>query len=313
MHMEKTKILYIAGYGRSGSTVLDTVLGAHPEVESVGELINAPRALFNPIEYCACGKPVGDCDFWSAVHDEWKKLSGCVDMSVLDSLQHRYECGRRLPLIWLARLLKTRGYGRYLHAEQALYKAIASLSGKRFVVDSSKSPMRAFALSKMLGFDFYVIHLVRDGRGVAWSLMKPIKKDPKAGVQRDLKAKPAWRTALFWVQTNVLAELLIGRVLRSKMIRIRYEDFVEKPGSTLKKIGDLIGVDYRCVEKKLVEEQELPVGHTVAGNRARMAGVIKLNADYTWKKRLPKKDNRWFWNIAWPLAVRYGYKRNSDA
>ena len=31
-------LVYIAGYGRSGSTLLDTVLSSHPQLEGVGEI-----------------------------------------------------------------------------------------------------------------------------------------------------------------------------------------------------------------------------------------------------------------------------------
>ena len=34
------KVLKITGLGRSGSTILDIVLGNHPQIESVGEVMN---------------------------------------------------------------------------------------------------------------------------------------------------------------------------------------------------------------------------------------------------------------------------------
>lgn len=33
-----TEVFYIAGYGRSGSTVLDMLLGMHPAILGMGEL-----------------------------------------------------------------------------------------------------------------------------------------------------------------------------------------------------------------------------------------------------------------------------------
>ena len=35
---EFTQIIYIMGYGRSGSTLLDIILGNHPEIQSLGEV-----------------------------------------------------------------------------------------------------------------------------------------------------------------------------------------------------------------------------------------------------------------------------------
>ena len=37
------KVLKITGLGRSGSTILDVVLGNHPQIESVGEVGNLIR------------------------------------------------------------------------------------------------------------------------------------------------------------------------------------------------------------------------------------------------------------------------------
>jgi len=295
------------GAGRSGSTVLDTVLGGHPEIESVGELVNASKAFSNPFEYCACGERAGDCPFWAKVRDEWKKLSGYKDISELAELQHHYERVRRLPYLYLSRLFGTAGYKRYLHAQQSLFQAIAIVSGKGIVVESSKSPVRAFALANMLDVDFYVIHLVRDGRGVAWSLKKSYKKDPKAGVQQDLHSLPIWKTALSWAFVNMLSEMLFRNFQHS--MQVFYEEFVENTDKVLNLIGDFMGVSFHGINNMINNEGKIPVGHTVAGNRLRMTGVIKLNPDYEWKKSLSELDKNSFGYIVGWLLRRYGYCR----
>src|SRR3712207_8630396 len=52
----------------------------------------------------------------------------------------------------------------------------SAVSGKPVIVDSSKSPARALALGMVPGIDLYVVHLVRDGRGVATSLRKTLDR-----------------------------------------------------------------------------------------------------------------------------------------
>src|SRR5215212_3885570 len=95
MHTEPpVKVLKIIGLGRSGSTILDIVLGNHPQIESVGEVMNLirtgwisqeslrgldPKRLRRPL--CTCGKrldvpnivdaPAEGCPFWSSVRREW--------------------------------------------------------------------------------------------------------------------------------------------------------------------------------------------------------------------------------------------------
>jgi hypothetical protein len=49
-------VLYIGGYGRSGSTVLDRVLGALPDAVSVGEIRSIWGAVLREDRLCACGQ-----------------------------------------------------------------------------------------------------------------------------------------------------------------------------------------------------------------------------------------------------------------
>ncbi len=298
------------GYGRSGSTILDTILGAHNEVVSVGELSNAPVSCSNPLEYCACGRVACSCPFWLSVQEEWCKISGNTGFEKLLTFQQKYERFCNLPYMLCSRLFMTRSFKEYLRMQQKLYYAIATVSGKHIVVDSSKNPIRALALSSIPSVVFLPIHLVRDGRGVVWSLLKSYKQDPKAGLQKEITPRHSWKTTCFWLLTNFLSELLFWRNRRKKIIRIRYEDLVEHTQETLGVIDSFVGLDYSSVEKKIAFGKELQVGHTVAGNRTRMLGAIKLKLDHEWEKKLPAKDRRIFWSVAWPLAIRYGYKRN---
>ena len=43
--MSQITVVYVAGAGRSGSTVFDTVLGSSVGAIGVGELVNAPNVL----------------------------------------------------------------------------------------------------------------------------------------------------------------------------------------------------------------------------------------------------------------------------
>ena len=60
---EPVTVLYITGLWRSGSTILDIILGSHHLVEGVGELRTLPAALVDGAT-CACGQPVDRCPFW---------------------------------------------------------------------------------------------------------------------------------------------------------------------------------------------------------------------------------------------------------
>lgn len=61
------QIIYIAGYGRSGSTLLERILAAHAGVEGLGEVEHLTRARDLHAASCGCGRPLADCELWGPV------------------------------------------------------------------------------------------------------------------------------------------------------------------------------------------------------------------------------------------------------
>jgi hypothetical protein len=63
-------LVYILSNGRSGTTLLDLLLGAHPRVWTVGEVQNLPWEMRYPRAPCGCGNPVQESPFWAPIlHD----------------------------------------------------------------------------------------------------------------------------------------------------------------------------------------------------------------------------------------------------
>ena len=302
------KVIYIIAAGRSGSTVLDAVLGNHDAVESVGELINAPRVLDANREYCACGQLAGNCPFWHAVREEWTNITGIEDLPKWSNCQAGFERIRNMPKLLYPKIYKTASFRNYQEGIAALFHGISKVSGKEFIVDSSKNPVRALALSLIPNIDLKIIHLVRDGRGVAWSMKKPYKKDPKGGLQNSMQTVPVWRTAILWGLVNRVAEKSIARIGNQRSMRLRYEDYVTNPAVALSRIGDFIGLDYSSIIEELLGGGNMKVGHTISGNRVRMSGTIRLQPDFSWQDHLTEKEKSVFWLLSGGLAKKYGYR-----
>jgi hypothetical protein len=110
----------------------------------------------------------------------------------------------------LRKFRSSRAFGEYKNHVLGLYEAIEKVSGKEVIVDSSKNPVRAFALTQIKDIDLRLVHLVRDVRGVVCSVMKPHRKDPSKGVQKDLEPIPLWRAALMWRVINHLSEMALA-------------------------------------------------------------------------------------------------------
>jgi hypothetical protein len=304
------RVLYIMGYGRSGSTVIGSVLGNHSDIVSVGELMNLSRSGWINAQYCACGERGNVCPFWSGVRREWIKRTGVDDIEGYMELQSAFE--RLNQWLWLSKekLKQTprfRAYGKHTYA---LFKALSTVSGKSIIVDSSKSPARAFSLSLIPGIDLQVIHLIRDSRGVAWSLKKEYQKDEKAGIQRNFKSRPICRTAISWLAFNLQSNWVRRQLDPGKSMLVRYEDFMSNPETTLNKIGELTEIDLAEVSSRVLHGESISVGHNIAGNRLRMAGEVQLQPDIEWKHRLPSKSKKIIWIFTGWLMRRYGYKKS---
>ncbi len=300
------RVLSIVGYGRSGSTILDIVLGNHAQILSAGELINLERSWTND-EYCSCGRRVHACSFWGSVLEALESRISRFDPGEYGQLRRRYERARALPHL-LVRSRATAGSpGAYADRMRALFQALREVGGRPVIVDSSKSPERALALSLVPGIDVRVAHLVRDVRGVAWSLKQEYRRDDAAGIQRAVPSRPTWRSALSWSWVNVRASLASGRFRPDHRALLRYEDFATRPQGSLATIGRLLEVDMQDLIEKILAGEAMGVGHVIAGNRVRMQGALQLAPDLAWRRRMTTADRLTTWSIGGILMRRYGY------
>lgn len=304
-----TRVVYIMAVGHSGSTFLDIALGNHPHIESVGEIGKLHRSGWSgdPNRVCACGRSHGACDYWNGVRELWTADFGEAGVQEYVQLQRRYEFSkRRWPRLLFESATRSRPFRRYSEMTTRLFECISQWSGKPIVVDSSKAPMRAYAMLRGGGLDVTVVHLIRDGRGVVWAYSKPRTKNVSAGVPEDRERSPAWRQSLDWVLTNLEGEWVSRRAGPTHSARVYYEQLIREPGTALAELGELLGEDLRSLGDSLLRGRKLEVGHNSFGNSMRMQGQVELKPSTAWRQ-LSEGDERAFWRVAGWLAHRYGY------
>jgi hypothetical protein len=302
----RLKLVYIAGYGRSGTTLLSIVLGKHPELLGAGEVTELSRHAWANNTYCSCGNPLRECPFWSAVTKDWIPPDQPEVLDAYRKLQLHFENQLVMQAMDFG-LGRRADFTRYVAKSEELFQHISKVSGKNIIVDSSKLPSRARALAHARNIDLYIIHMVRDGRGVAWSLMKSYKRDVKAGLQRELTPKSALRTALRWSTVNLATEQLRRVVGPERYLRVRYEDFVANPAETLAHIGNMTGIEFDNVAASLERNEALEPHHQMAGNRLRMNQSIKMSRDESWREEMPEPKRRLFERACGWLLRRYNY------
>jgi hypothetical protein len=300
------RVIYIAGYGRSGTTLLDIALGEHPAVMGGGEISTLARHVWSNDEYCACGARVRSCPMWRGIVEAW---SAGEEPTLIDDFRRAQE--RTETILGIGRLLERWRSGRHASRTARLYEAIAARSGCTVVVDSSKLPGRAFALAAISEIELTVVHVVRDARGVAWSLKKGFKRQADVGLQRELLPKPLLYTALRWMIVNLATERLCRRAGRGRSMRIRYEDFVANPRETVRRILMLVEPDM-AAQPPAVASGPMSPKHQVAGSRHRMQPQIVVAHDERWKETMPHLQQWLVTLLCAPLLWRYGYPLKSS-
>ena len=304
-------VVYIAGSGRSGSTLLERALGEIPGFVNVGELIDLYRRVADHGERCGCGQEFAQCPFWSQVGERavggWQeqKLAATRDLQ-----------GRVARQRWMPRLLAMPLAGSRFRADvdaygvsyTGLYEAIAAEADATCVVDASKWPVQALALARA-GLDVRVIHLVRDVRGVAYSLGKRDVSRPHAVGESDVMTRLSpVEAAGRWVTVQSQAGLLRRCGLR--VARMRYEDFVQRPQQAVAAALAGIGLCVPAGNLAHIGDGRIMLGtsHGLSGNPSRFRdGEITLRADETWRVSMSRRDRLIVTAIALPLMLRYGF------
>lgn len=304
---DRLKVLYVAGNGRSGSTLLDVILGQVPGFFPVGEVRNLWDYGLVEGRPCGCGNPVTECSTWKSIFERGFSGGDAVSPARVASWRERYAQTKRL----LPMILRGRGYRdsgdagirMYLEVLERLYHAIAATTGARVVVDSSKWPTYARLLDSIPSIDLYVLHLVRDPRACAFSWRR--LKEAEPGRYLDVQG-PVYTTS-YWVVWNPTIRHFFGS-RRSRYMFLRYEDFVSAPRDTIDEI--LRFVDEDETPNPFVSENTVPISptHTIEGNLARFQrGEIAVRADTEWRRKMSWGSRAVVTSMTWPFLLRYGY------
>ena len=259
----KIKVIYIVGLGRSGSTLLERIIGGADNVWPLGEI----RSLKEYVEKDLVeesGEKMSNSTFWSPVVKRIKSL----DLEMFDKY-NRFN---------LKRLIKTLRGKENVKDEEKILKLILNrakeLEGEEvdYLLDASKLISRFLLLRNQKNIDLYVIHLVRDGRGV-------INSFEKNGI--------SWfRTLGIWIKNNLFISLFIKNIVdEEKIIHLSYDRFTKNPEKYLDIINRKFGtnIDLNNYLKKVREKKT----YSISGNSMRSKQLNEIKRDQQWKKIMP--------------------------
>lgn len=299
------KILYIGGWGRSGSTLMGQLLGAQPGYVSVGELrFIWERGVINN-ELCSCAQPFLQCTFWSEVGSI---LGGWHRQTAIEMLEYEKRYQRLHQLLQLGTRTETAPADliKYRRKITDLYRAIHEVSAGNVIVDSSKDAPWLALIAGCNTLDVRSIHLVRDSRAAAHSWQRQKRRPEIVDRVENMPTLSATRAAREYMIAHSAHEYLAKRVPTS---RLRYEEFATSNGERLSTAVKRLGYEFDGAPIDMS-----PPDHSISGNPGRFTrGVPSLTLDDQWISALPRRDfNVTTW-LTLPLLKKYKYPTSRRA
>jgi hypothetical protein len=270
-----TKVVYIGGYGHSGSTLLEYLMAGSPSVLACGEVVSClrKRAANESEKRCSCGRTASSCPVWGFL----------------------YASDRSLPVT---------------HSE-LLHELVENVDGQHAaIVDSSKTAWRSlsapFRLRRKFGSEFTLVHLTREPTAVSWSVLK--QKDRRANRCGRRLRHPMLRcgwVVLGWGLANLSCELF-GMIYRKQYLRLRYEDLARSPAEAL---ATLFAKLLPHVRWEADEAGATDNRHQLQGNRIRFREIAieDVKEDLSWRAEMPPKYSRFVRALSCLLRLKYGY------
>lgn len=233
---------------------------------------------------CSCGHKFDDCDFWQQVLSCLCKKE-CIDPDKFDA--HPQMSWRQI--LSLSKKDKKNFISQYGVLNDALFRCIATISGKELIVDSSKYAQRLYFLKQYGNIDLKVLHLIRNGKAVINSYIRKYRK-PLAAIRR-------------WAGVNSVAIPLKRMFQPNQWMVVSYEQLATEPVVTLQKICRYLDIEY---DNSMLHFRKRTV-HNLGGNRMIFAEDEQILLDEKWKRELKFFHGLLFDLLVGFLNKYYGY------
>ncbi len=306
--VEKPRVLFVGGAMKSGSTLLGALLGQFPGFFNVGELGRFWVEAASGEGRCGCGQSLDACAFWAGVAADCRTQG--VDIARMSERVYELDETRRLGRVLTRRFRADvrSGWDELAAATRVLYASAWQRSAARYLVDVSKLPTHLLLLKEPPPLEILLLHLVRDGRAVAYSWERTRQKRTGGRGAGSVRGhRWAGSDVFVWALQNFMIERL-GRGLSGRAL-LRYEDLAAAPRASLVKALETLGID---PGEGGVDAGSLRLEptHSIAGSpqvRFAQSGTAVVPDD-AWRRELGTARRRAWTLLAWPALKRYGYR-----
>ena len=275
--------VFIVGCARSGTTLLQRIVDAHPQLAITPE-------MHWITDYFRQGKWLGPDG--RVMPDQVSSMIQHKRFAQFGFSQEQFE--------GLLGLNEPPGYVTFLERLFALY---GTTQGKPLV--GNKTPAYVRRISTLHGFwpEAKFIHLIRDGRDVGLSVLNWNHAYRTAGRYMTWAEDPVSTVALWW-KRKVRLGRQGGQSLNPRLYHeIHYENLAHQPAAQCEKLCNFLGVAY---DEAMLRFHEGRTRHE-PGLDAKQAWRPITPGLRDWKTQMPGDDVERFEAVAGDMLVELGY------
>jgi hypothetical protein len=181
-----------------------------------------------------------------------------------------------------------------------IYRVYAKKCGKDKDIWGDKSPpytQSVYILEKMFPTARY-IHLIRDGRDVALSLMNKLwgPGDFVSSIE-------------YWVRNISCARRMLYMLPEDRYIEVRFEQLVADPESEIKRVVDFLGVEFEpAMIHAYTDKASKKVGWEIDNIHSHLKEAPSTSQAFKWKHQLNSADQALAYEIAGKELEELGYE-----
>ncbi len=268
------KPIFIAGCDRSGTTLAGNILGRAQNA------VTTPESQF-----------IYSCFPNATNRDEDKKR-------VITAVRKnwRYKIWGLSASKWERSALQSRRCEELILSIVMCYAQEHGKGDADFWIDHTPSHVRYFETLFDIFPECKIVHMVRDGRAVASSLM-----------QVDWGPNSIPHAAAHWIDA-----LAYGLAMEHKyphaVMRVHYEDLVRKPEKTIRAMCDFAHLPYN---DSMMQQGDARVPAYTRKQHALVGGKIDPGRAVAWKKNLSQREIGMFEYLTFDMLAHLGYTKVS--
>lgn len=270
--------IFVVGFQRSGTTLLQSLLGSHPRIAAPPEMYFLFRIARLAAYY---GDLADDDNLRRAVHDALHPPIDLLTASAFDD-EAVFERARRNPRTMRGLL-------------DAIMQDFTERHGKARW--SEKSPGQTVRAIRKLVPEAQIVHIVRDPRDVIASSLKT----PWTG-SGAYSLATQWRT---FTRLNVRIGLGLGS---ASFLQVRYEDLTRDPASTLALVFSFLGEAFDPDVIERPERRRAVISVDGEPWQRRVLEEITPAVEGGWKRELARADALVVGAVLAPWLDALGYE-----